>query len=239
MSKKTPWLMLFSRLALFLAVQSLFALAFLLAGAEQPWNQAANWWLLTVTLADAICLVLLMRIFNAEGKRFWDLFRIQRATLKGDLLLLLAVTLLAAPVSYFPNVWLGQALFGDSAATLDLLVRPMPLSAVYVLLVLFPVAQGLTELPTYFGYVMPRFRAQGMNKWLAIALPASMLGLQHIAAPLLLDMRFVAWRGGMYLPFAFLVGAVLYWRPRLLPYLVAIHVLMDLSFAAMFLNAAT
>jgi hypothetical protein len=78
-----------------------------------------------------------------------------------------------------------------------------------------------------------------MNKWLAIALPASMLGLQHIAAPLLLDMRFVAWRGGMYLPFAFLVGAVLYWRPRLLPYLVAIHVLMDLSFAAMFLNAAT
>jgi len=31
----------------------------------------------------------------------------------------------------------------------------------------------------------------------------------------------------MFLPFAFLVGLVLKWRPRLLPYLAVVHVLID------------
>jgi len=42
----------------------------------------------------------------------------------------------------------------------------------------------------------------------------------------------------MYLPFAVFVGIVLHWRPRLLPYFVVIHVLMDISFALMLLSVA-
>ena len=70
------------------------------------------------------------------------------------------------------------------------------------------------EIPTYFGFVMPRFEAQGMRPWVALALPALLLSLQHAAVPLLFDVRYMLWRGLMFLPFAFLVGIVVYWRPR-------------------------
>jgi membrane protease YdiL (CAAX protease family) len=42
----------------------------------------------------------------------------------------------------------------------------------------------------------------------------------------------------MYIPFAFLIGIIFYWRPRILPYFIIIHVLMNMSFAIMFLDAA-
>ena len=42
----------------------------------------------------------------------------------------------------------------------------------------------------------------------------------------------------MFVPFAFLVGIALMLRPRLMPYMVVVHVLMDMAFAIMFLNVA-
>jgi hypothetical protein len=117
-------------------------------------------------------------------------------------------------------------------------VRPLPLWAAYATIVLFPVTQGLAELATYFGCVMPRLASQGTNKYLALALPALMLGLQHVAVPFLFDGRFIAWRALMYIPFAFFAALLLRWRPRLLPYLALIHALMNMSFATMFLGVA-
>lgn len=40
----------------------------------------------------------------------------------------------------------------------------------------------------------------------------------------------------MFLPFAILIGLVMPWRPRLMPYPALIHVLMELSVAVMFLT---
>lgn len=237
-SNTTPWHMLFVRTALFLVTQAFFALGFFLVGFTSAWEKAANWWPLTIALADLICLILLIRIFASEGKRYWDLFRINRSTLLGDLLALVGLTILVAPSSYFPNIWLGQALFGNSAATLELIVRPLPIWAIYSAILLFPVGQAITELPTYFGYITPRLEAQGLNQWLAISFPALALGLQHIAVPFLFDVRFIAWRGLMFIPFAFVTGLGLYWRPRLLPYFIVVHALMNMSFVAMFLNVA-
>ena len=59
-----------------------------------------------------------------------------------------------------------------------------------------------------------------------------------MAVRLLFDLRFILWRGLMFIPFAFFAGIVLHWRPRLLPYMAMVHVLMDLSFAMMLLSAA-
>jgi hypothetical protein len=230
--------MLFSKPTSFLGVQALVALGFALAGSTSAWEQGANWWPLTVALADLICLFLLAAAFRAEGKRYRDLFRIERRNIGGDLLALVGVTVLTAPVSYLPNVWLGRLLFGAPEATLDLIVRPLPLWAVYAAIVSFPILQGLTELPIYYGYVMPRLEAQGLSKWLALSIPSLVLAFQHAAAPLLFDLRFFTWRALMFIPFAFLAGIVLHWRPRLMPYLVVIHVLMNMSFVAMFLGAA-
>ena len=56
--------------------------------------------------------------------------------------------------------------------------------------------------------------------------------------PLLFDMRFILWRGLMYIPFALLLGIVIHWRPRMLPYFAIVHVLMDASFATMLFSVA-
>lgn len=59
-----------------------------------------------------------------------------------------------------------------------------------------------------------------------------------MAMPLLFDVRFIAWRWLMFLPFAFMVGILLHWRPRLLPYLVIVHILIDTATAAALLSVA-
>lgn len=234
----TAWLMLFSRLVLFAGVQALFALGFFLVGDVRAWESSANWWPTVVAAVNLLCAVLLIRIFHSEGESYWDIFHIRRETLLGDILIVFVLFVLGGPLGYFPNPLLAQALWGDPQIALPLLVRPLPLWAVYASILLFPITQGLAELATYFGYVMPRLESQGVRPWLAITLPALFLGLQHSAVPLLFDLRFILWRGLMFLPFAVFVGIVLHWRPRLLPYFVVIHVLMDISFALMLLSVA-
>ena len=237
-SSRWPWIMLFSRICLFIGIQAIFALGFLLTGSSTAWENAANWWPFSVTLANLICVALLSWLFNQDGIRFWDIFHIYKEHIKSDLLALLGILVLLGPVAFLPNVWLGSLLFGDPQRTLDLLVRPLPLWAAYASILLFPVTQGLAEIPTYFAYVMPKFEAQGMRHWLAISLASLMLAFQHIGVPFLFNARYLVWRGLMFLPFAFLVGIAMRWRPRLLPYLAIIHVLMDISFAAMLLSVA-
>jgi hypothetical protein len=233
-----PWFMLFSRLLLFASIQSIFALAFYLTGSSNAWETSANWWPMVVVITNLVCAGLLMQIFQSKGKHYWDIFRFDRQHIKADLLVLLGITVLTAPVSILPNIVLGRWLFGNSNATLELFVRPLPFYAVYAIIILFPVSQGMTEIATYFGYIMPSFKENGMHLWFAVTLPALMLGLQHIAIPLLFDLRFILWRGLMYIPFAFLTGMVIHWRPRMLTYFAIVHLLLNLSFTTMFLNVA-
>lgn len=237
-STSWPWLMLFSRLSLFIGFQALFASGFWLAGSVGAWDASAAWWPFTVTLTNAVCLVALIGLFQAEGGNYWRIFQIRRETLKGDLLALLGTLVLLGPVSFLPNVLLATWLFGDSQIALGLLVRPLPMWAAYAGLVLFPVTQGLVELATYFLFVMPRLESQGMARWQAVGLTSLVLGLQHIGVPFVLDGRYLIWRGLMFIPFAFLAGIVLRWRPSLLPYMAVIHVLMDAAFAMMLLTVA-
>jgi hypothetical protein len=237
-SYRRAWVMLFSRVFLFLAIQSLFGLGFYLAGSSTAWEDGAAWWPFGVTFTNLIVLFLLVRFFQSEGKRFWDIFHIQREHIKSDLLVLLGILVIGGPIAVLPNILLGNSLFEDPAVTLDMMIQPLPYWAALASVILFPVTQGLAELPNYFGYVMPRFEARGMRPWLAVTIPALLLGLQHLAIPFLFDINFIVWRGLMYVPFAFMVGILLHWRPRLMPYMVIVHVLMDLQFATMLLNAA-
>ena len=83
-------------------------------------------------------------------------------------------------------------------------------------------------------YVMPRFENQGMRPWLAVVLTSLLLSSQHMFAPFIPDIRFITYRLVMFLPFAILIALVMRWRPRLMPYMVVIHTLMDMSIAVMF-----
>jgi hypothetical protein len=230
--------MIFLRIILFFGIQALFALGFWLAGSSSAWESSASWWPFVVTIANLICIALMIRLFHQEGKNFWDIFRVRKEHIKSDWLPLVGILILLGPVSYLPNIWLGGALFGDPEIPLYMMLRPLPLWAAYASIILFPVTQGLAEGPTYFIYSMPRLEAQGIARWLAVSMASLMLAFQHISVPFLFDTRFILWRGLMFIPFAFLVGIALRWRARLVPYLAIIHVLLDVAFAAMLLGLA-
>lgn len=229
------WLMLVIRSLLFLTFQSLIALIFLSSNSSTAWRDSAAWWPFVVIFTDLACLALLIRFYQQEGKRFWDIFRIERQFVKQDLLFMLGILLIAGPLGYLPNILSARWLFGDPQIALDLLVHPLPAWAAVTSVALFPILQGLVEIPTYMLYAMPRLEARGMHPWLAVTLASFFLSFQHVFAPFLPDGRFITYRLVMFLPFAILVAIVMRTRPRLMPYMAVVHFLMDMSVAVMFL----
>jgi hypothetical protein len=221
-----PWLILVSRLALFALVQALIAGIFWLAGIPNAWEESARWWIFSATVTNVISILLLNWLFRQEGKRFRDLFRFHRETFWVDLALSVGVFLLAGPIASLPSTAIAERLFNSSDEAVGLMFRPLPTWAVLTG-ALFPLTIGFAELPTYFGYVMPRLAKQTGSGWLAWALASLFLSLQHITLPLILDPRFILWRALMFLAFAFYVGLVIKLRPRLLPFMVIVHILID------------
>ncbi|MAT99726.1 MAG: hypothetical protein CL608_21510 [Anaerolineaceae bacterium] len=224
-----PWLMLPARLALFAFWQIAVAIVLLFLGVADAWQVSAAWWPVTAVLANLVCIGLLHTLYRREGARYWDIFRIQRQTLKKDLLILLGALILTGPIAFVPNILSANWLFGTQQAALDLFIQPLPLWGIVLAGVLFPMTIALAELPIYFAYVMPRLEVQTGRRWLAVLLPSLFLAAQHCTLPLIWNGRFLLWRFFMFLPFALFLGLLLRWRPQLLPYLVVVHGLMDLA----------
>ncbi len=229
-----PWLMLISRSALFLFFQGLIALILFVAGRGSAWNASAELWTLVATLTNIVSIYLLVRLFRAEGKGYFEVIQFSRATLKSDLLWFFGAAILGLPMAAAPMNILALVLFGDAMTSTNMLFRPLPTWA-FALSFLFPLTIAFAELPTYFAYVMPRLEAQLRNGWLAWLLAAFFLGAQHMFLPLLLDGRFILWRLGMYLAFALFVGLALKLRPSLLPYFMIQHALIDVSAVLVYL----
>ena len=230
-----PWLMLVIRSVLFLTFQALIALLFLSSGSLTAWTDSAAWWPMAVIFTNLACLDVLIHFYQEESKRFWDVFRIERQFSKQDLLFLLCFLLIAGPLGYLPNILSARWLFGDPQIAMDMLVRPLPTWAAITSFALFPLLQGLVEIPTYMLYAMPRIEAQGVYPWLAVVLASFFLSSQHVFEPFIPDARFITYRVVMFLPFAVLIALVMRARPRLMPYIAVVHVLMDLSVAVLFL----
>lgn len=85
---------------------------------------------------------------------------------------------------------------------------------------------------------MPRLFRVGESQthpYLAWMIASFFLAAQHMFLPLMFDSRFMLWRLGMFLPFAFLTGLFLKIRPSLLPYFVIVHALMDVTTVLVYL----
>ncbi len=241
-AQKIPWarpvLMLFSRLVLFAAWQGVVAMVFALQGNPDPWGASVAWWPLTVTLTNLVSIDLLRHLANAEGLRLRDLYRVEHHSFWRELLISIAALVITAPLSMLPNNLLGNLLFGDVAQTVPVMFRPLPVAAVYGLMLVLVITQPFAELPTYFSYAMPRLAVLTGKGWAAVLAAAFMLGAQHMAFPLIFDGRFILWRLLMFIPLALWIGFVIYKRPRLLPYLMVGHALLDFTLLFMLLPAA-
>ncbi|HWI50832.1 MAG TPA: hypothetical protein VNT01_01660 [Symbiobacteriaceae bacterium] len=236
-----PVAMLIIRTGLFLVWQAIVAGIFALRQDPHPWQASVAWWPVSAILTNFICFGLLRFLARREGQRFWsELIHADfgREHLRKDLLALLGLVLLCGPVGMLPNLGLGQLLFGDYQVPSNMFLQPLPAAVALVALVLFPITQAFGELPTYFAYAMPRLAARWSSPWKAIVVAAFWLGAQHAALPFIPDLRFILWRLGMFLPFALLLGWAIHWRPRLLPYFMVIHALIDFPVTLMVWQAS-
>jgi hypothetical protein len=154
--------MLFSRSALFLFFQCIIALVLFLLGRSNAWDGSAAWWVYSVIPTNLVSFFLLTRLYKAEGKSYWDNMRFSKATVGKDLLWLLGVTVIGTPIMAAPMNTLAVYIFGDKMAPINTMFRDLPAWAPVVGM-LFPLTIPLAELPTYFGYLMPRLAIQMKN----------------------------------------------------------------------------
>ena len=229
-SRKLPQLLalLASRLFLFLLFQCITALVM------SSWMRSEGYWLLAATLTNLVSIALLFYLFRSEGWSYLSLFRFDRLTYRKDVRVFIMLALLTGPVAFVPNFLLSKWLWADPAIPYEMMFRPMESWLAIIMLVVFPVTITLAELATYFGYIMPRLMGGLRSKWLGVALPVLFLSLQHITLPFIPDLKFILYRGLVFLPFAALIGIALYKRPTLFPYFAILHGVMDLGTAVMF-----
>ena len=129
------------------------------------------------------------------------------------------------------GLWVAMALCVLLGVIIGFLAFRFGISGVYFALLTIAFA----ELPTYFGYVMPRLEAQLKNGWVAWLIASFFLAAQHMFLPFILDGGYLLWRLGMFLPFALFTGLVLKFRPALLPYFMVVHALMDVTTVLVYL----
>lgn len=227
-NQSAPWLMLFSRSALFLLFQALIAMILFTAGVKSAWDESARWWTFAVSLTNIVSLYFLVQLFKAERKNFWDILRFSHETWKTDLLWLVGFGVIGLPIAAAPREPLAAAIFGDSMVATNMMFQPLPTWA-FILSFIFPLTIWFSELPTYFGYCMPRLEGQLKNGWFAWIIASLFLAAQHMFLPFILNSGYLLWRFGMFLPFALVTGLVLKFRPSLLPYFVIVHALMDIT----------
>lgn len=237
-SSRSVWGMLLLRPALALTFQLLFTAGYVAAGAPDPWRAAADWWLGSFALGEVINLWLLVRLTRREGLRYRDLLGARPGEWKRDLLWVLMAFGVSGPLGFLPNIGLGAALWGDAQVGADLMFRALPVAGAWAIVIGFPIVHALTELPTYFGYVMPRLQAlTGRRAWPAL-LCAFVLSTQHVFLPLLLDWRFLTYRMLMFLPFALWLAWVVNRRPTTMRYLAVGHYLLDFQLPVFVLLAS-
>ncbi|MDA0699837.1 MAG: hypothetical protein O3A02_01325 [bacterium] len=217
------WLLLASRVLALLAAQALIVAGLTWSGTAEPLWSSAAWWPVAATIANLAGLALLGWRLRAEGVSYRALLAPQTGSRRhggAAAFGLLPVLVVAGVV---PSMWIGTMLWGDPATGQSLLRGPLPGWAALVALLLFPITTAAVELPTYAGYVLPRLRTAGVPAIAAIAVVGLALGIQHGALPFLPASKFFLWRTLMFVPLGVsLVGAVA-WRPRLLPWFVAMH----------------
>jgi hypothetical protein len=229
-----PLLMVSRRLVLFAVFQAAIAGVFALQGVAQPWHASTAWWPITATLTNLTCLFLLDRLMRLEGLRLRDIYySFDRRYIRQDIFVTLGFTVLTAPFVMLPSILLGTILYGDANLTFEMMFRPLPLWASWIALILFPLTIAFAELPTYFAYAIPRLAVLSGRTWFGLLVAVFMLSFQHATMPLIFDWWFILWQLLMFLGFALLIGLFLNWRPRLLPYLMIIHGLLDFATAWM------
>ncbi len=233
--RRLPFALLPFRLILFATFQLAIAAIAWTASGVFSYQGAGIYWPYSATAANIATFFVLRSCFWKERLALVDLYRFTKTTARADTIVAIVVLVIAAPLSFFPNTILASALFGDPLGANRWLFGLMPRALAY-LTVLFPLTIAFAELPLYMGYILPRLSLRLNSKTAAVFITGFFLALQHCTLPIVFDLRFVVWRLGIFLPLALLFASVLSWRPRLMPYMMVIHALLDFGAVGLILS---
>jgi membrane protease YdiL (CAAX protease family) len=204
-------------------------------GHESPWNHAESYWLVSGLFTNVVTYFLLQHLWKKDGKKYFTDFIFVKQNWWQDFLVSFGISFVLILLSIIPNIVLGNILFSSSEVATKLLFRPLP---IWVILIgfIWALTQGLVELPFYFAYVMKKIENQINNNWIGYLFASIFLALQHITLPFILNPNFIIWRFGMFLLLSLFLGLCLKLRPRLFPYLMISHAILDIMAVMMFLN---
>lgn len=218
-------LIVFSRIILLLMFQGIAWL--ILSGKSDAFHLSTRYWTVYVTLTNIVLLALMLRFDSKSG--YTRIFKFEKkhaiAFLKWLPLLLLS--------AMGPNLLLAHVIYDDLEIGAKLLLFDHGLLITALNFSLFPILQGLTEIPFYFLILKPILKSHTNQPLVYLGIPILILSLQHVVMPLYLDLSYVLYRGLMFLAFAILIGIMIERKPHYLPYFMIVHILMNLSFMMM------
>jgi len=216
---KWPVLLVFARLFFAVIAHALVAGLFMIKGHSTPWQAAAPWWIVSGTLIDIGCLILLVKLTRREGIRLIDLINFQRERLGRDLLLGLGLTVLFIILAMIGGMVAGPLIYGS--IPVPAIMVPLPLWGTLYSLLIWPLIWAFAEELTYQGFALPRLEVLAGKKWLAVLIVSFGWAIQHSALPLLGDWRWAVYRFASSLLIGIVLPIIFFRTRRLLPFILA------------------
>jgi hypothetical protein len=225
---------LFARVLLFPACQAFIAAGYFVVSSgfdrtfSTAWGASCGWFPVCASATNVFCFFLMRR----EGFDAWKVARAFRGPpwLWNDLrtaLVAIVFAVLLGAMAFNPA---AEALFPwDPSIPEKFMIRPIPVWASVCGAVLFPLTQGLVELPFYVGFVAPRLDRLTRSRLLTWLIVTTILAAQHSTLPLVFDWRFAVWRSVSFLPSIMFLTGFLRWKLHLLPYFMVVHGVIDIS----------
>jgi uncharacterized protein len=218
-----------ARLVFSFIAQAIAAAWFALQGSTAPWQEAAGWWMVYLTIADILCLLALFWLTRREGMTLLDLVGVRGAALWKQFAWTPAYLLAVAPTAALASI-ITQLFYG-SAMPPYLAMVELPLAGALYSVVIWPVLWAITEELVYLGFLLPRLEALTGRTWLAALVVIFFWALQHLAEPFIADGTYLFSRVlAAFFAVAGMTLVFVLWRRRLIP-LIGVHWLIDMGTA--------
>jgi hypothetical protein len=198
---------------------------------EQAFELSGYYWAIHITIVNILLLMMMIIILKKSNDNYFKFFKQMN---KKNTIYFLKILIPIIVVAMLPNILLSLWLYQDPQIGTKFLLGSIPLIFIIINMTVFPILQGLVELPFYFSFIMPRLQKISTRKWIYVGLPVFFLSIQHAFMPLRFDFIYVIYRSLMFFPFALLIGILIHKKPMMLPYLVILHILMNASLFMMY-----
>ncbi|MBU1142429.1 MAG: hypothetical protein KKH92_02155 [Firmicutes bacterium] len=203
----------------------------ILIGSDHAFEQSGFYWATQLTVVNISLLIWMIYQFKKQGSNYLHLYK---GVNKKNTFYFLKIFIPILIISMLPNILLSLLFYQDPEIGTTFLIGDIPNMFMLFNLMIFPLFQGLVEIPFYFFYILPKLKSLTYNKYIYIGLPVLFLSIQHAFMPFRFDLIYLIYRSLVFLPFAVFIGLLLDRKKEMLPYLVIIHILMNTSLFVMY-----